>query len=84
MGIIGWLIVGALAGWIASKITGNDPEMGAVKNIVVGILGAFIGGFVVNALGGQGLTGFSLWSIIVSVIGAVILLTVVNLFRRKK
>lgn len=83
MGLLGWLVVGGLAGWIASMITGNNPQMGLVKNIVVGILGAFIGGFVVNALGGRGLTGFSLWSVVVSVIGAVILLTIVNLFRKR-
>ncbi|HWR23017.1 MAG TPA: GlsB/YeaQ/YmgE family stress response membrane protein [Feifaniaceae bacterium] len=83
MGILAWIIVGALSGWIASKITGNDAEMGAVKNIAVGIVGAFIGGLVMNMVGGQGVTGFTLWSVIVSVIGSVILLSIVNLLRRK-
>ncbi|NLM49366.1 MAG: GlsB/YeaQ/YmgE family stress response membrane protein [Clostridiaceae bacterium] len=84
MGIIAWIIIGALAGWIGSKITGNDREMGAVANIVVGIIGAFIGGLVMNFLGGKGVTGFNLWSLIVAVIGSVILLAIINAFTGKK
>lgn len=83
LGIIGWIIIGALAGWIGSKITGNDKEMGAVKNIVVGIIGAFVGGFAMNIIGGQGVTGFNLWSLLVAIIGAVIFLSIINLFRKK-
>ena len=83
MGIIGWIIIGALAGWIASMITKNNARMGAFANIIVGIVGGFIGGFVVNLLGGQGITGFNLWSLIVAVIGATILLSIINLIRRK-
>lgn len=84
MGIIGWIVIGALAGWIASMITGNNEEMGAGKNIVVGIVGAFIGGFVMNIIGGSGVTGFNLWSLLVSVIGAIILLLIVNAIVRRK
>ena len=83
MGIIGWIIIGAAAGWIASIITGNNKEMGAIKNIVVGIVGGFIGGIIMNLLGGSGVTGFNLWSLLVAVIGAVILLWIVNAIRRK-
>lgn len=83
MGIISWLIIGALAGWIASKITGNDKQMGAGKNILAGIAGAFIGGFIMDVLGGTGITGFNLWSLLVAVIGAVILLLIINLVNRK-
>jgi uncharacterized membrane protein YeaQ/YmgE (transglycosylase-associated protein family) len=83
MGIIGWIIIGALAGWIASIITKNNARMGAFANIIVGIVGGFIGGFVVNLLGGQGITGFNLWSLVVAVIGATILLSIINLIRRK-
>ncbi len=50
MGIIGWIILGGLAGWIASKITGNDARMGAGMNIIVGIIGAFIGGWVIQSV----------------------------------
>lgn len=83
MGIIGWIIIGALAGWIASLITGNDKEMGAWANIIVGIIGGFIGGIAMNLLGGYGITGFNIWSLIVAIVGAVILLLIVNAFRRR-
>jgi uncharacterized membrane protein YeaQ/YmgE (transglycosylase-associated protein family) len=84
MGIISWIIIGALAGWIASIITGNNKEMGAGLNILVGIVGGFIGGIVMNLLGGSGVTGFNLWSLLVSVVGSVILLLIVNSIKRKK
>lgn len=83
MGIIGWLIIGALAGWIASKITGNDAKMGAGLNILVGIVGGFVGGFIMNLLGGSGVTGFNFWSLFVAILGAVVLLWIVNLFHKK-
>lgn len=83
MGIIGWLILGALAGWIASKVTGNDAKMGAVMNIVVGIVGAAIGGFIMRIIGAAGVTGFNLWSFLVALLGAVVLLWIVNLFHSK-
>ena len=83
MGIIGWIIIGALAGWIASMITGNNKRMGAGANILVGIIGGFLGGLIMNLLGGYGITGFNLWSLFVAVLGAVVLLLIVNAFRRK-
>ncbi len=83
MGIIGWLIIGALAGWIASKITGNDKRMGAGKNIIVGVIGGFLGGLAMNLIGGAGVTGFNLWSLFVAVLGAVILLLIVNAVTRR-
>ena len=84
MGIIGWIIIGALAGWIASMITGNNRKMGAGMNVLVGIVGGFIGGIVMNLLGGYGVTGFNVWSLIVATIGAVILLVIVNALNRAK
>lgn len=84
MGIISWIIIGALAGWIASMITGKNKEMGAVANIVVGIVGGFIGGLVMNLLGGSGVTGFNIWSLLVAVLGSVILLWIINAIKRKK
>ena len=83
MGILGWIIIGALAGWIASMLTGNNGKMGAGANIVVGIIGGFIGGLVMNLLGGSGITGFNLWSLLVAVIGSIILLWIVNAIKRK-
>mgnify|MGYP000996410570 CR=1 FL=1 len=83
MGIISWIVIGALAGWIASIITGNNKQMGAGLNILVGIVGGFIGGIVMNLLGGSGVTGFNLWSLLVATVGAVILLLIVNSINRK-
>ena len=80
--LIFWIILGALAGWIASMVMGRDASMGAGANIVVGIIGAVIGGFLMNALGGPGVTGFNLYSILVAIGGAIVLLFIVGLFRR--
>ena len=82
MGIIAWVIFGALAGWIASKIAGTDAEQGALANIVVGIVGALLGGFLFNMFGGTGVTGFNLWSLLVAVVGAVVLLIILKTIRR--
>jgi len=82
MNILAWIVLGGLAGWIASMFAGNNAEQGIIGNIIVGILGAFIGGFLFNVLGGEGVTGFNLWSLIVSVIGATLLLFIVRGFRR--
>ena len=83
MGILGWLIIGAIAGWIASLITGNDKKMGTGKNILFGVIGGFVGGLIMNLLGGYGVTGFNLWSLFVATIGAIILLWIVNIVKRK-
>lgn len=82
MGILSWLILGAVAGWIASMFTGNNQRMGLAANIIVGIIGSFIGGFVFSLLGGHGVTGLNLCSLIVAVAGSVILLTIVNAIRK--
>lgn len=74
MGLIVWIIFGALAGWIASMIFGNDEQQGAVGNIVVGVIGAILGGFIVSLLGGEGVTGFNIYSLVVATGGAVLFL----------
>ncbi len=84
MGIISWIIIGALAGWIASMFTGNNKSMGAGANIMVGIIGGLIGGFIMGLLGGTGITGFNVWSLVVSVVGSVILLSIVNATKRQR
>jgi len=84
MGVMGWIIIGAIAGWIASMFTRNDKQMGAGLNIIVGIIGGFIGGFVMNLIGGSGITGFNVWSLLVATVGAVILLMIVNALKRKR
>ena len=80
--ILIWIVLGALAGWIASIIMGRNAQMGAIANIVVGILGALIGGFIMNFFGAQGVTGFNLYSFLVALGGAIVLLFIVGLFRR--
>ena len=82
MNIILWVLFGALAGWIASLIMRTDAEQGAIANIVVGIAGAFLGGFVMRSLTGNDVTGFNLSSLIVAIIGAVILLAIYKVLRR--
>jgi uncharacterized membrane protein YeaQ/YmgE (transglycosylase-associated protein family) len=82
MNIIFWIILGALAGWIASMIMGRNAQMGALANIVVGIIGALIGGFIMNSLGAGGVSGFNLYSVLVAIGGAIVLLFIVGLFRR--
>jgi uncharacterized membrane protein YeaQ/YmgE (transglycosylase-associated protein family) len=81
-----WLVFGALVGWLASIVMRTDAQQGALLNIIVGIVGAFIGGLVFNFLGIGGSTinnnDFSIGSLIVSFFGAVILLAIVNLIRR--
>ncbi|ALQ39469.1 hypothetical protein RN87_02545 [Fusobacterium hwasookii ChDC F174] len=83
MGIIAWIILGALSGWIASIIMDKNASMGAMANIITGIIGAFIGGIVFNFLGAQKVTGLNLHSILVSVVGACILIWLLGLIKRK-
>ncbi len=84
MSFILWLIVGGIVGWLASLIMKTDGQQGILLNVVVGIVGAFIGGWLISPLLGAGTIneGFSIMSVVVSLIGAVILLAIVNLFRR--
>ena len=77
-----WILLGALAGWIASMIMGRNAQMGALANIVVGIVGALIGGFLMNAFDAPGVSGFNLYSILVAIGGAVVLLFIVGMTRR--
>ncbi len=81
--IIVWLILGGISGWIASKITGKDESMGIGLNLLVGIVGAFIGGWLAGIFGLGPATGLNLWSFIISIVGAVILLGIVSLFKGK-
>lgn len=84
MGLIGWIVLGGIAGWIASKIAKTDASMGVVANIIVGIVGALLGGFLFSLIGASDITGFNLWSLFVAVIGSVILLSLVKAFTGKK
>lgn len=79
MSILVWIIFGAIAGWIASAIMGSSG--GLVWDIILGIIGAGLGGVVMGLLGQQGVTGFNLYSIVVAVIGAIILIAISRAFR---
>lgn len=76
--IIAWIVVGGLAGWIASKIMNTDAQMGVPANVIVGIVGAFIGGLLMRLLTGSTTDTFSIGGFIVAIIGAVILLALVK------
>ena len=87
MSFILWLIVGGLIGWVASMIMGTNDKQGIFLNIIVGIVGAFLGGLILAPLFGTGTINqydFSIGSLLVSLLGAVILLFVVGFFRRRR
>lgn len=78
-----WIVLGAVAGWLAGIITGN--KSGLLMNIIIGLLGAVIGGWIMNTFfRAEGATGLDIWSIIVAVVGAVVLLLIVNLLTGRR
>ncbi|NLX36683.1 MAG: GlsB/YeaQ/YmgE family stress response membrane protein [Chloroflexi bacterium] len=81
MGILGWIVLGALAGWVASIIVGTNRQQGLLRDILLGIGGAVVGGLVMNLIGGHGVTGINLPSFLVALGGAIVLLL---LFGRKR
>ena len=84
-GLLSWIIFGALAGWVASIIAGTNERQGCFLNIVVGVIGAFIGGLIMELLTGRNfIFGFNFRSFIVAVIGAVILLALTGVARRNR
>ena len=82
MGIIAWIILGAISGWLASIIMDKNASMGAIANIITGIIGAFIGGAVFNVIGAQEVTGLNVYSVMVSVVGACIFLWILNKIKK--
>jgi uncharacterized membrane protein YeaQ/YmgE (transglycosylase-associated protein family) len=74
LGFIGWIVLGGLAGWVASMIMGNNASQGLLGNIIVGIVGGLLGGFIFGLFGSTGVTGFNFWSFLVALVGAVVLL----------
>lgn len=83
-GFLGALVIGGLAGWVASMLMKTDGSMGILMNIVVGVIGAVIGNALLPLLGVSGTTGFSVWSFVVALLGAVILLFIVKLFTGRR
>ena len=87
MTFILWIIVGGILGWLASIVMKTNDQMGLILNIVVGIVGAFLGGLLLAPLFGTGTINqgnFSIGSLLVSFLGAIILLAIVNFFRRRR
>ena len=83
MGVLLWIIFGALAGWIASVIMKTDSNQGTMKDIIMGVIGAVVGGFLMGLVGQSGVTGFNLYSLVVAVIGAVVVIYVGRIMRNR-
>lgn len=81
MNFLLWIVLGALAGWIASIIMKTDAQQGAFMNIILGVIGAFVGGLIMNFLGQPGVTGFDPYSIVVAIFGAVVVIGLGKMLR---
>ncbi len=82
MGIILWIVFGGLVGWVASLVMKTDAEQGILLNVVVGVVGAVIGGWLMSLLGESGVGGFNLYSFLVALVGACVLIAIVRAVRR--
>jgi uncharacterized membrane protein YeaQ/YmgE (transglycosylase-associated protein family) len=80
MSIIGWIVLGLIAGFIASKVVNKRGE-GFFGDIILGVIGALVGGFLFNAFGGVGVTGFNLYSLFVAVVGSIVVLVAYHAIR---
>ncbi len=78
MSLLAWLVIGALAGWVASMVLGQNHQMGWLANIGLGIAGALVGGLIMRLIGGSGFSGFNIYSLLVAVGGATLVLFVVT------
>ncbi len=85
MSILSWILFGALAGWVASMIMGTNSRQGCITDIIVGVVGAFIGGLLMHLIGRRGVDfGWNLESFLVAVVGAVILLAITGARKRSR
>lgn len=82
MGLLSWVIVGGLAGWISSKIMNMDQEINGFMNVLVGIVGGVVGGWVMSLISKEGVSGFNIWSLIVAIIGSCICLFLYKKLRK--
>lgn len=73
-----WIILGGIAGWLASIVTGRNDQMGCMSNIIAGVIGAFVGGWIMSFVGDAAFTGFNLGSLLVAFVGAVVVLGLLN------
>jgi uncharacterized membrane protein YeaQ/YmgE (transglycosylase-associated protein family) len=83
IGLITWIILGALAGWITSKIDSHASHNSLGNNILIGMVGALLGGLIVQFIGGSGVTGFNLYSLVVAVLGSMLFLWLLRKFGKK-
>jgi uncharacterized membrane protein YeaQ/YmgE (transglycosylase-associated protein family) len=81
MSFVAWIVLGLIAGFIASKLVNRHGE-GILLDIIIGIIGAVVGGWIMQAVGGTGVTGFNVWSLLVAVLGAIVLLLIAHAIRR--
>lgn len=81
MSILVWIIFGGLVGWVASMFMGTDGQQGILLNVVVGIIGAVFGGWIMTFFGQSGVSGFNFYSFVVALIGAVVLIFIVKAVR---
>jgi uncharacterized membrane protein YeaQ/YmgE (transglycosylase-associated protein family) len=84
MGIIAWIVLGLIAGAIAKALMPGPDPGGIIVTALIGIVGAFLGGFLGNLITGSGLNGFSLWSIILAIVGSMILLWIYRMTNRRR
>lgn len=82
MEFLAWIIMGALAGWIASMVMKTDAQQGWMMNIVLGIAGGLVGGLLMNLFGAPGVSGFNFYSLFVAIAGAVVLIWLGKMFMR--
>ncbi len=81
MEILAWLVVGLIAGWLASVIMKTNEQQGILADILLGIVGAFVGGFIVDLIGLPEVNGFSVYSVLVAVLGAIVVIWIGRLIR---
>jgi len=81
MSILAWIVLGGIAGWLASLFMNTDESQGVMMNIIVGIVGAFLGGLAFTFFGGEGITGFNLYSLLVALLGSVLLIGILKAVR---
>jgi uncharacterized membrane protein YeaQ/YmgE (transglycosylase-associated protein family) len=84
MSWLAWIVLGGLAGWVASILTKNNARMGILANIIIGIIGAFAGTYILQLMGIKGMTGFNFYTFLVAVGGAAVLLFLINAIRGKR
>ena len=84
MGILAWIIVGIIAGFLAKAVVPGEGPGGILGDLIIGVVGALLGGWIFNAFGSAGATGLNLWSILVAFVGAVVLLLIIRAFTGRR